>query len=106
MPIVGVLFLYVLLSMFARLLDADITTRERFGGKVRSGQAAFDVVAGVGMTLIISYLVSITLIQIYPFFATTIGVYLTVLFSFVVSGIWMIWGDIKRDGEAKNGRVR
>ncbi len=96
MLIAGVVFLYVLLSIFARLLDANITAREQLGNRARPGQAAFDVVVGVGMTLIISYFVSITSIRVYPFFATTIGVYLTVSFSFVVSGIWMIWGDIKR----------
>ncbi len=96
MQMIGAAFLYVILSMFARLLDDRITARKLFGSEAWPGQAAFDVVAGVSATVFFSYFVSLTLISAYPFFATTIGVYLTVLFSFVVSGIWMILGDIKR----------
>lgn len=101
MEIAYVLCVYWLLLLCAYFLNRMISRRPP-GSVHYPGQKAIDVVVGVAATLAASYLVSDGLAD-YPFFSSTVGIYLTVLFSFVVSGIWMILGDIKHDKGAKNG---
>lgn len=84
------------LFLIARNLDRGITAKERLGLRAAPGQDAVYVIAGVSYVLIASALISLVM-HAHPFFGTVLGTYAIIFVSFVVSGLRMLWGDIKRD---------